>query len=303
LKYQGVRTKGILVHPKPAIGMLQSIRTKYWPLIKSLQTSLLLATGIAGYLSAHPMYTMGRSIVALVGSLFLAISGSTVLNMWYDRDIDAIMQRTCNRPLASQRITPNQALLLGVVLAVFGVGWSLILSPLYGLVVFTGLFIDVFIYTLWLKRRSAWSIVLGGISGGMPVLAGRTLATGRIDWIGITLLLAILFWIPTHILTFNMRYYDDYQAAHIPTITSNYGLRATRLIIAISSVLAAVAMSLASFWVGTSAGILRLLIVLGTGLLILALTSIVRPSNKLNFSLFKYASIYMLGAMILLAIH
>jgi hypothetical protein len=68
-------------------------------------------------------------------------------------------------------------------------------------------------------------------------------------------------------------------------------------------VLAAVAMSLASFWVGTSAGILRLLIVLGTGLLILALTSIVRPSNKLNFSLFKYASIYMLGAMILLAIH
>jgi heme o synthase len=298
-----VRIKGILVHPKSVIDVLQAIRTKYWPLIKSLQTSLLLATGIAGYLSTHSMYTTGRSILALVGSLFLAISGSTVLNMWYDRDIDAIMQRTCNRPLASQRITPNQALLLGVVLAVFGVGWSLILSPLYGLVVFTGLFIDVFIYTLWLKRRSTWSIVLGGISGGMPVLAGRTLATGRIDWIGITLLLAILFWIPTHILTFNIRYYDDYQAAHLPTIASTYGIRITRVIIAISSVLAAVAMSLAAFWVGTSAGIFRLLIVLGTGLLILALTSIARPSNKLNFSLFKYASLYMLGAMILLAIH
>jgi protoheme IX farnesyltransferase len=242
-------------------------------------------------------------LFALAGSLFLAISGSTVLNMWYDRDIDAIMQRTCNRPLAAQRITPRQALIFGIVLSTLGVGWALILSPLYGAVVFAGLFFDVFIYTIWLKRRTSWSIILGGISGGMPVLAGRALATGRLDWIGVTLMLAILFWIPTHILTFNMRYFDDYCAARIPTIASTYGFQAARIIIAVSSVLAALAMGLAAFWVGSSAGVMRLLIVLGAGLLILALTSVARPSSKLNFTLFKFASLYMLGAMVLLAVH
>jgi protoheme IX farnesyltransferase len=178
----------------------------------------------------------------------------------------------------------------------------MLLSPIYGSVVCAGLFFDVFIYTLWLKRRSAWSIILGGISGGMPVLAGRVMATGRIDGIGVLLMLAILFWIPTHILTFNMRYYDDYQLAHVPTITSTYGFQITRIMIAISSMLAVLSMGLAAFWVGSSAGVLSLLIVLGTGLLILALTSVARPSDKLNFRLFKYASIYMLGAMVLLII-
>jgi protoheme IX farnesyltransferase len=285
------------------VPIIKAIRTRYWSLIKSLQTFLLLTTGVAGYLSIRPVHAAPGPIFAMATSLFLAISGSTVLNMWLDRDIDAIMQRTCNRPLATQSIPPQQALLLGLVLSTAGIGWAMSLSPIYGSLVFAGLFIDVFIYTLWLKRRTGWSIILGGISGGLPVLAGRTLASGRIDWIGIVLMLAVLFWIPSHILTFSMRYYDDYQAAHVPTITSTYGFQITRIMIAMSSVLAAIAMGLATFWIGASAGALSLLIVLGTGLLILALTSVARPSDKLNFRLFKYASIYMLGAMVLLAIH
>jgi protoheme IX farnesyltransferase len=285
------------------IPAIKAIRSRYWPLIKSLQTFLLLTTGVAGFLSARPVHADTGSIFAMAGSLFLAISGSTVLNMWCDRDIDAVMQRTCNRPLATQAITSRQALLFGLALSAAGIGWGTILSPNYGIVVLTGLLFDVLIYTLWLKRRTAWSIVLGGISGGIPVLAGRTLAIGRIDGVGIILMLAVLFWIPTHILTFSMRYYDDYQAAGVPTITSTYGFQATRVFIASSSVLAAIAMGSAAIWVGSSAGVLSLIFVLGTGLLILALTSVAHPSDKLNFSLFKYASFYMLGAMVLLAIH
>ena len=281
---------------------IQQIRVKYWPLLKSLQTTLLLVTGIAGYLSAHPAALEPGLLLAVAGSLFLAIGGSTVLNMWYDRDIDVLMKRTCTRPLAMQKITPAQALRLGVAMSALGVGWALLLSPLYGLVVFAGLFFDVAVYTIWLKRRSAWAIVWGGISGGMPVLAGRALATGQIDLIGILLTLAILFWIPTHILTFSMRYFEDYQAARIPTFASAYGFPATRLAIALSSVLAAAAMGLAVYWVGASAGALGFMAVLGAGLLILALTSLARPSDKMNFTLFKYASLYMLGAMIVLAL-
>jgi protoheme IX farnesyltransferase len=266
-----------------------------------MQTTLLLVTGLAGYLSAQPIEDHAGMLAAVAGSLFLAIGGSTVLNMWYDRDIDALMRRTCMRPLAAHRISPLEALIIGILLSTLGVSWSFLLSPLYGLVVFAGLFFDIVVYTLWLKRRTAWAIVWGGISGGMPVLAGRALATGKIDEIGITLTLAVLFWIPTHIMTFSMRYYDDYQAARIPTFPSTYGFDFTRLIIALSSVLAALSMGLSAYWVGESAGALRLMAVIGTGLLILALTSVARPSQKMNFALFKYASVYMLSSMLLLA--
>jgi protoheme IX farnesyltransferase len=243
-----------------------------------------------------------QRLLGVTGSLFLAISGSTVLNMWYDRDIDARMQRTCQRPLPSGMISPREGFVFGMVLSILGVGWAISLSPLYGLIVFAGLFFDVVVYTIWLKRRTAWSIIWGGIAGAMPILAGRVLATGQIDWIGITLALAVLFWIPTHILTFSMRNFDDYQRAGIPTFPSTYGFRKTQLTIAISSILAACMMGIAAYGIGLTWGYLRLMAVLTGGLIFLAVSSILRPSDRVNFGLFKYASLYMLGAMLLLAI-
>lgn len=269
----------------------------YWPLIKSLQTGLLLMTGLAGYLSAHAPVSW-PVFAQLALSLFLAISGSTVLNMWHDRDIDARMDRTHDRPIPAGRITPQEALQLGLFLSAAGVGWAVALSPLFGLVVFAGLFFDVVVYTFWLKRRTCWSIVWGGLSGGMPVLAGRVLAVGQVDAIGLLLAAAVLFWIPTHILTFAMRYHEDYRRAGVPTFPSTYGFPVTRLTIAISAVIAAAAMTGASIWIGVTAGVLRLLIVLSAGLLLLALTTVFRPSERVNFSLFKYASVYMLSSML-----
>ncbi|MRS05863.1 protoheme IX farnesyltransferase, partial [bacterium] len=167
---------------------------QYLPLIKTLQTGLLLATGIAGYLSAHTRPSL-ITLVEVAGSLFLAISGSTILNMWYDQDIDTVMDRTHNRPLASGSVSRTEAFVLGLLFSVLGVGWSLLINPLYGLIVFAGLFIDVIVYTIWLKRTTCWSIVGGGISGGMPILAGRAMALGQIDLIGLLLAFAVLFWI------------------------------------------------------------------------------------------------------------
>ena len=192
----------------------------YWKLIKSLQTGLLLATGLAGFMSFKcPVFNLPL-LTGVAVSLFLSISGSTVLNMWYDRDIDAKMKRTCFRPLASGEVSSKEALSLGVILSFLGVGLALIIDPLYGLIVFLGIFFDVLVYTIWLKRRTCWSIIWGGLAGGMPILAGRTLAVGHIDWVGSLLAVGILFWIPTHIMTFSMRYHNDYQAAGIPTFPS-----------------------------------------------------------------------------------
>ncbi len=281
---------------------VKTIKSRYWPLIKSLQTGLLLLTGIAGYLSFPSEKVHWSIVLALSASLFLAISGSTLLNMWYDRDIDAKMQRTCNRPLSKGDVTPQAVLRLGLLLSILGVGWALWLDLLYGLVVFAGLFFDVIVYTVWLKRRTCWSIVWGGLAGGMPILAGRALACGQIDAVGLLLALSVLFWIPTHILTFSIRYSDDYQAAGVPTFPSTYGLDATRRIIALASILASLCMGAAVVWIGLTAGALCLVAVMSAGLFFLAATSVVRPSDRLNFGLFKYASLYMLSAMLLVSV-
>jgi protoheme IX farnesyltransferase len=274
----------------------------YWQLTKSLQTGLLIFTGLAGYMSARcPIFHLS-TMAGLFISLAASISGSTILNMWWDRDIDARMNRTRNRPLANGQIPPGEALAVGLALSTLGVGLAAAMDLLYGVIIFAGLFFDVVVYTMWLKRRTCWSIVWGGIAGGMPILAGRTLGLGYMDEIGILLAIGILFWIPTHILSFSMRYYDDYQAAGVPTFPSTYGFGFTRVMITLSSILAALAMSLAAWAIGMSWGFLRLLGVLSFGLFILAAAGTVRPSERASFGLFKYASIYMLAAMILVMI-
>jgi len=281
---------------------LRSLREGYWPLIKSLQTGLLLATGLAGFTSARCPVSAMPTLLGLTGSLFLTISGSTVLNMYFDRDLDAKMARTRSRPLPSGRLRPENGLRLGLLLSLLGLGWATLLSPLFALVVFAGLIFDVGVYTIWLKRRSAWSIVWGGISGGMPILAGRALAIGHIDWVGLLLALSVLCWIPTHILTFQMRYFEDYRRAGVPTFPSRFGFGATRLVIALSSVLAAVAIGGAAVGIGMTWGYLRVLAVLSMGLFGLAIKALAQPSEILHFGLFKYASLYMLSAMLLFVV-
>lgn len=283
---------------------MKTIKAKfrlYWPLIKGLQTGLLLATGIAGYMSAHGKANL-LSLLMLSGSLFLSISGSTALNMWWDRDIDAKMRRTQKRPTTNGSVTPNEVLRLGLILSIFGVGWAVAVDALFGLVVFAGIFFDVVIYSMWLKRRTCWGIVWGGISGAMPILSGRVLAIGEIEIVGLLLAAAILFWIPTHTLTFSIKFYNDYQAAGVPTFPSTYGLETTHTVIALSSIIAAASIGVAGVMIGVQAGVMRLMVVLSAGLLLLSFATIFRPSERVNFSLFKYASLYMLASMILLSI-
>jgi heme o synthase len=274
----------------------------YWPLVKGLQTGLLVATGLGGYMSARCPIHDWATLTGLFISLVASISGSTILNMWWDRDIDSIMPRTLNRPLASGQIRPGEAFWVGVALSLFGVGIATLMSPLFGMIIFAGVFFDVVVYTIWLKRRTSWSIIIGGLAGGMPILAGRALGLGAIDWVGILLSLSILFWIPTHIMTFSMKYHADYKTAGVPTFPSTYGFPTTRALVAFSSVLAALSIGIAAYGVGMTWGYLRVLIVLSSGLFMLAASSLLRPSERINFGLFKYASLYMLSSMLLMVI-
>ncbi len=269
----------------------------YWPLIKSLQTALLVLTGLAGYVSARCPVNNLTIIAGLIGSLFLTVSGSTILNMVWDRDIDAKMKRTSHRPLPQGHIDAGEAWKVGLGISILGLAWAATLDVLFAVVVFAGLFIDVVIYTIWLKRRTAWSILWGGISGGMPILAGRVLGMGSIDEIGILFMVGILFWIPTHILTFSIKYADDYAAADIPTFPSTHGVNQTRLIVAASSLFSAVSILVSGILLDLTMGYLRLIVVLAIGLTGMAIGTIFNASERINLGLFKYASLFMMTSM------
>jgi protoheme IX farnesyltransferase len=273
----------------------------YWTLSKSLQSTLLLITGLAGYFSARcPIYTW-QMVLSLAGSLFLAIAGSTILNMVYDRDIDFRMSRTCQRPLPSGLLSAKETLAVGLLVSFLGVGWALAMDRLYGLVVFAGLFFDAVVYTVWLKRRTPWSIIGGGIAGGMPVLAGRVLGLGYFDLAGVLLAVAIVLWIPTHIVTFSIRYAGDYRKAGVPVIPNIYGEGAARLVIAMSTALAAVAMLASGWLVGLRWGFVSAIAGLSVVLVVFAVVASVRQSPRLNFALFKAASVYMLASSAVIA--
>jgi protoheme IX farnesyltransferase len=136
----------------------------------------------------------------------------------------------------------------------------------------------------------------------MPILAGRVLGMGAIDPIGILLAVAILFWIPTHILTFSIHYAEDYAAARIPTFPSTYGTRFTRKVIAACTVTAAALITSAAILIQVNEGFLHLLGILSGILVMFTLLVLLKPSRQANFGLFKYASVYMLAAMLLLAL-
>ena len=158
------------------------------------------------------------------------------------------------------------------------------------------------VYTLWLKRRSAWSILWGGLAGGMPILAGSVLAVGRIDSLGVLLALVIVCWIPSHNLTLSTLYSEDYLDAGVPTFMSSYGAIAVNLMVTISSLLVAMLIMLVSTQLGLSGLVLAFMFATSLGLVSLGVVSWINPSQKLTAFMYKYSSLYMLASMLVLSL-
>lgn len=274
----------------------------YWALIKSRQTLLLLATGVAGYLTAQPHSASLMEAILMLASLFAAISGTTALNMVFDRDIDARMARTAERPLPRGSLSPGEAARFGSALVALGLGIALWMSAVFAIVIAAGAALDLLVYTGWLKRRSPWSIVFGGISGGMPMLAGRALGIGRVDGLGLLLALSVLTWIPAHIMTLAMKYADDYGRAGVPTWPTVHGFDSARRFIAVANGLRIVALVWAGWLLRICPYSLGLLGLSGTVMLGLSIWSLWQPSARLNDMLFKFASLHMLGSMVLITL-
>ncbi len=271
----------------------------YWKMIKDLQTGLLLFTALAGYATGCCTNPQAGSIASMLGSLFLAVSGCTVLNMVVDRDIDGCMMRTSSRPLPAGTVTAVEALVLGLALTLSGIFWGLAIYQPYGLLVLLGALCNSFVCTLWLKRRTPYAILFGGIAGGIPILAGRTLAIGHVDLVGMLFLGAILLWIPNHIMTFTIKYQEQYKQAGIPTFAESYGPTVTRVIIAVTSIALLLLLHQAASLLRLHQPLQTILLLSGILIAGLNILAIFRQHKVLNFALYKGASVYMLTAMLI----
>jgi len=272
----------------------------FWSLTKSKQTMLLLVTGACGYIITTPHAMNWRELILGVIALYLTISGCTALNMVFDSDIDAKMSRTANRPLPRGTIRLLEAYVFGFLLSCTGfwVAWNL--NSVFGLIVTIGFLIDLFVYTLWLKRLTPFSILWGGISGGMPAMAGRVLALGHVDIIGVLFALSIILWIPSHILTLIMYHAKDYEKARIPVWPNQYGLTATRRLIAAATLLNAVVFTASGLLLGIHRTAMLCLVLLSMLITGVAVWCALSPHERHDFLLFKAASLYMLFSFALL---
>ncbi len=278
----------------------------YGELIKGKQTVLLIYTAVFTYLiSAWEKEIDIFQLLWLVIGLFLAISGSTMLNMFVDRDIDAQMERTKKRPLPSERVTSRTVLIHGILFTIVGILFTgLLVNFITMIVVFLGFFFDVVVYSIWLKRRTRFSIIFGGVAGGLPALAGRTAAIGKIDIIGILLLLFVLCWIPLHILSLALipSSFEGYLKAQIPMWPVARGETQTMRVITVSAFLDAAVIIAAAILLEVHLIVLIPIALLSGFLTYLSLINLRRPSNNTTFRIFKLASFYMAFAFVLLFI-
>ncbi|MGB9776666.1 MAG: protoheme IX farnesyltransferase [Anaerolineae bacterium] len=299
---EGSTTTGVSARPLTPVREWARAARAYLALTKPLQTLLLLVTGVCAYALSRPGTIAWGELAAAALALTAAIGGCTVLNMVLDRDIDARMGRTARRPLPAGRVRVRGALTLGLALSIPGLVLAWALSPLFGLIVSLGFGIDLGVYTLWLKRRTPLSILWGGISGGMPALAGRALALGRVDLVGILLAAGVLLWIPAHILTLATHYAREYRLAGVPVWPNVYGPTATRRVIAIATLLDVAVLAVAGWRLGIHPLALSILAALGAALTGLSIAVLIHPTQRLNWVLFKFASLYMLGAFVCLTL-
>ena len=206
-------------------------------LMKPRVMSLVIFTCAVGLLTAPKSVTFYNSVVSI---FFVAIGAGSAgaLNMWYEADLDKLMTRTCLRPIPTGKLNKNQALIFGVILSVVSVlGLYYFSNFLSAAILLITIMFYLFIYTIWLKRKTPQNIVIGGASGALPPVIGWTIATNDLTIEPITFFLIIFFWTPSHFWALSLFKADDYKKANIPMLPLTNGIENTKKNILIYSIL------------------------------------------------------------------
>jgi len=221
--------------PRP-ISPARQVVADYVALTKPKVQSLLLLTTVATMLVAGSPSVSLVLLTCLGG--YLSAGGAGAVNHWFDRDIDAQMARTATRPIPSGRVAPSAALAFGIVLAALSlIELSVFVNPTAALLSFTGFLGYVFVYTLWLKRRTPQNIVIGGAAGAVPPLVGWAAVRGTVGGTAILLFAIVFFWTPPHFWALSLLMKDEYAKVGVPMLPVVRGEAETRRQIVLYSVL------------------------------------------------------------------
>lgn len=224
------RHAAIIDELSPGLMNDQARVADYLALLKPKVMSLVVFSGLAGMVMA-PGFTDVHPVLLLGAILSLAIGAGAAgaINMWYDRDIDALMTRTRHRPIPAGCIPAEEALNFGMVMALFSVmTMTLVAGVLAASLLAFSIFFYVVVYTIYLKRRTPQNIVIGGAAGAFPPLIGWAAVTGQVDLLPLCLFALIFFWTPPHFWALSLFIKDEYARAGVPMMPVVRGENATK---------------------------------------------------------------------------
>ena len=190
--------------------------------------SLVIFTCAVGLLTSPASVPYYNSIISI---FFVAVGAGAAgaLNMWYEADLDKLMTRTCLRPIPTGKVNREHALIFGITLSILSVvGLYYFSNFLSALLLFITIAFYVFVYTIWLKRKTPQNIVIGGASGALPPVIGWTIAANSLTFEPVTFFLIIFFWTPSHFWALSLYKADDYEKAKIPMLPLTNGVEETK---------------------------------------------------------------------------
>jgi len=214
-----------------AVTALSQVKTRsraaaFLALTKPRIIELLLVETVPVMVVAHKGVPSMWLMIATVLGGTLAAGGANTFNMYLDRDIDRLMNRTKGRPLVTGEITPVEALVFAFAIEAVAFVWLwAFVNLLSAVLAVCATLFYVFVYTMWLKRTSTRNIVIGGAAGAVPVLVGWSAVTNSLDWAPVILFLVVFYWTPPHFWALAIRYRDDYQAAEVPMLPAVASLK------------------------------------------------------------------------------
>jgi len=220
----------------PHAARWRQVASDYLEMTKPKVQSLLLFTTVTTmYVAGDP--SIGLVLLTCLGG-YLSAGGAGAVNHWYDRDIDASMARTADRPVASGRVSPNAALIYGLTLAALAIVVLAVgVNPLAAALSFSGFLGYTLVYTVWLKRSTPQNIVIGGAAGAVPPLVGWAAATGSLSWTAVYLFAIVFYWTPPHFWALSLLMKDEYAKVGVPMMPVVRGERETRKQILLYSIL------------------------------------------------------------------
>ena len=288
--------------PQAPLDTQEALVSDYIALLKPRVMSLAIFTTACSMIAAPGKLDPCLVSVAVLCTA-LGAGGAGALNMWYDRDIDALMKRTQKRPIVLGRVDPDEAFMLGVFLSTLSVlTMGVFINYMSAVVLLASILFYILVYTAWLKRTTTQNIVIGGAAGAFPAALGWTCATGRLDVHAFTLFAIVFLWTPAHFWALAIHKCDDYKAANIPMMPTVQGTRYTIKLIIFYGALTTLA-TIMPYFTGLSGKSYLVCAILLNLVWIYRQLDLVRTQcGKVAMKLFYFSMVYLFGIFASLAL-